>query len=232
MAVAHVQTVKRVIDATASATHSSGAVTFTAGNLGICAVLSYAGGTAPPAVSSAVSSTGGSFTIDKTVADSVVRVTILSKANMSAGSQTCDITFADGTTDYVTIFFMEASGVATSSPADGTGAADQGTGTASSTGTFTGVATSFYVCATLSLATGESNTITAGAGWTIPTNGTEVNGSLHNSGGIEYKANPGGTSHAGEMTLSDAEWFTAAYAYLVATAATGIKNKIGMLGVG
>lgn len=233
MAVAHVATIKGS-DNTAGTSTTTSSVTTTTGEvlfLGVVALDSTATFTMTAAWNTIA------MAEDKTVvlvatAGAYLRVSLFSLPIASGAAATAVISFST-TLEFNTWFLMRASGLATSSITDSAGGSGTGTGTAVATGAFTSTASDDYwvsVCASESSA--NPATVTATSPWTIPTNGSETNGTANMVGGISYIANPSATSEDGQWTISSSQWRVVGMAYK-ALAAGGTTNRfLGVLGAG
>ena len=217
-AVAHVQT-SVTKEGSGDNNLTTAAMTVTAGSLLIVSANTWTGA-GEFAVSSVQLDGATDFTHDQTAAsDAYSRVELWSLANVAGGSHTVTVTWAGGA-PYKTVYLTEVSGAATSLPQDGAGATATGSGTSPSTGPFSATGTSFWIVA---VGLGGT-TFTAGAGWTIPTNGSETD----NLGtAIEYQANPGTSPLTGDFTTATGAWGIIGMAYKVApgAGATGAGGR-------
>lgn len=241
MAVAHSQTRNDPFNSGSIANpETTGSLTTSAGSLLLCAVATYAASTTAAPVSTVKLDASTNFTkareLEATVGGIHIRVSIWYLENAASGTHTCEVTYnlSGAGHDVDSIWFTEATGVATSSSLDGAGASTSGTSNAPASGSYTTVGTSFiYGCAAGDQSANPA-TINAGSGWTIPTNGKVTDGSQYITGAVEYKANPGGTSHNADFSWgSSANWVSVGVAFLVAGGGGGttVKN-LAALGVG
>lgn len=227
MAVAHVETVK-TNDNDGGSTATLGPITVASGSLLLIGWISFSSGAPRTVVSATLSGGGGqTFTNDKHFAGASQAATILSLANVAAGTYTVALVlsgnFAAGTG-----WLTEVSGAALSSQQDTAGEDAAGTSANAATGTYASGATdSFWYCCVGSDSGTNPTTITAVSPWTIPTNGSEVNGAVNNAGGVEYIANPGTSSFNGQMTITSTAWAAVGMAYKAAGTAVAIAPGVG-----
>lgn len=238
MAVAHVATLK-ISDNTAGTTANGSSVTPSTGDLLIAGIMAYR--------------TAGTFTItaswnaqamteDKTTTASaggstLFRTSLFSLPNVSTATAAPALTFS-ASVDFCTIFTMRVSGAATSSITDGTGGAGN-TSSAGATSVSTGAMSStnsddFWVTL-IGSDSGANPASLAAAGWTIPTNGSELNGAANVVAGIAYIANPGATTETGAWTASSSVLATVGMAYNAAAggggATRGVPSTLTLVGV-
>lgn len=224
MPVAHVQTRNDPFNSGGVANpQTTGALTITAGNLLIVGVAVFANSaTAAPITSVKLDGTTD-FTqakdLEATVAGVHIRVSIWYLKNApSGGSHTCQVNFntVGAAVDVDSLWFTEASGCDTASPLDGTGASASGSDASPASGSYTTQTDSFIY----GLAAGDQpdnpSTINNGSGWTIPTNGKVTDGSQYITGAVEYKANPGTSSHNAQFSWGTAaDWVSVGVAFKV-----------------
>jgi hypothetical protein len=212
-AVAHVATIK-VNDTTPGTTWTTTTVTPSTGELLIVGLVAYrSGGT----FTVTATWNGNALTEDKTITSTngadVFRASIFSLPNVTSATAGVAFTFS-AATDFKTAFVMRVSGAATSSITDGTGGSATGSSTTPATGAMTSTnSDDFWVSVMGNIDGSNPSTVTAGAGWTIPTNGSETNGASEVVGGIEYIANPGATSKNGQWTITSSQWNVVGMAY-------------------
>lgn len=226
MAVAHVQTVKTVDNASTSPA-TTGNITTSAGGLVILTLLEFdaVGSTLPAATSAKLDNTtlgAADNTFEAlTSANFHQRVSFFSWPNVSAATHSVTIVYAGNIPTNRLYFLTEVSGALTTAAVDGTGNGSSGVGTAAAVGTVTTThSDDFIICATTSLAANPA-TFAASASFTIPTNGTETNSSANLCGGVEYWANPGATSFTPGFTLKTGDWVACAIAYQAAAGGGG-----------
>lgn len=235
MAVAHVQTIKTHSNSV-SPTYDSGNITVSAGNLLLCAVIARNSSVAP-SISSVQLNGSTAFTQDANQSDGGFfddTVYLYRLENVSAGTHFVRVTFAAqqaGCCVYVT----EVSGAATSSALDATSIGTNGSGTAVATGNRTVTASDdFFYAVTTTRSTANPATITGAGSFTIPTNGSELNGAANFPTAVGYRANPGTTTLNGQFTIDSSNWVAAAAAYKAAAGGGGgaTVSKLAALGVG
>lgn len=230
MPVAHVQTTKTVNNAGTSP-QVSGAMTTSAGGLLLFGIMAFNTGTAVPVPTSVkldnttAMGTGDVTLTANTSSNFNLRSSIYSLPNVAAGSHSVTVVWPAGIPTNCLYFFTEVSGAATSSQVDGVGHGGSGVGTAASSGTFTTTnATDFWYAITSSLAANPA-TFSAGASFTIPTNGSETNSAGNLCGACEFWANPGATSGAGTFTLKTGDWVAVAIGYNAAAGGGGFVGS-------
>jgi hypothetical protein len=225
MAVAHVQTIKS-IDNDANTSQTTNSITVTGGNLVLCMVAQFRSAAVPNAPTSVQLDGSTAFTHDLTQqeTDTGRAVSLFSLANVAGGAHTVSITF-DFAPNQVATYLMEVSGAATASYQDGVGVGADFTGatTTPETGAFVaGQTTDYWVSALVSSAAINPSTVTAGSGWAIPTNGSEVDGTANCVSGVEYIANPGTATQNGQWTQTSARAAVLVFAYKVAGGGGGL----------
>lgn len=223
-AVAHVATTEFNDGAASSTTLVSGSITTSAGELLVLLVVS-----ASQTTSTVGESGGGTFTKRGELQNGAsASAAIWSLPNASGGSHTYTVTFA-GASAYDSAWLMRVSGAATSAELDGSCATATGSSTTPASGSFTTAGTSFLAGVESSNDTSSAAT-TPGSGWTQPTNYA----SGVNIGSVDYKANPGGTSHTADFTTDTAgDWAAVGCGFKVAGAAGGTRPcLLSLLGVG
>lgn len=222
-AVAHVATTEFDDGGASATTLVSGSISSTAGELLLMLVTGYTNTT-----SSVGESGGGTFTKHLEQQNGVGNsASCWSLPNASGGSHTYTVTFG-GADLYDSAWLMRVSGAATSSAYEaGTSAIDNsGASSTPASGTFTTAGTSFLV----GVQFGGNNPTTPGSGWTEPTNGESSLG----NGSVEYKANPGTTSHTADFTTTGGgNWVAVGCGFTVAGAGGGRPCcRFSLLGVG
>lgn len=237
-AVAHVATLK-ISDNTAGTAANGSSVTPSTGDLLLVGIMAYR---SAGAFTITASWNGNAMTEDKTTtaiagnAVSVFRTSLFSLPNVTSATAATALTFS-ASVDFCTIFTVRVSGAATSSITDGTGGAgNTGTGgaTSISTGAMSSTNSDDFWVTLIGSDSGANPASLAAAGWTIPTNGSELNGAANVVAGIAYIANPGATSETGAWTASNSVLATVGMAYKAAggAATPGCKNGLLLYGVG
>jgi hypothetical protein len=234
MSVAFVQATNTPFAAAASP-ETTGNITVTAGNLLICCVESYSSAGTVTDITSVKLNGTTSFTKGITAeglcSGSVhIRGSIWYLENIVAGTHTVTVTYTLGgpSHDVDSIYLIEASGVATSASADGAGVGTVGNSNAPASGSFTTLGTSFVVAVCGGDQSGNPVTINNGSGWTIPANGKVTDGNQYITGAVEYKANPGTTSHNGQFSFGAiANWGSVGFAFKAAAAASDTQEWRG-----
>jgi hypothetical protein len=228
-AVAHVQTTLTT-DGSFGSPITTGSITLTATNLLVAHVMCWDGAAGCSDVASiTLSGGGGSFTFAKRQFDgnSQGRVEQWYLANVPAGAKTADMAWSGGG-GYVAIYLTEASGIATTSPLDGTCVSASGNSTSPASGNVSGAASSFYMGGVAAVT--ESTSFTAGTSKTIPTNGSTLSTM---ASAVEYYANPGSTPQNMNYTLgAGSQWGAIGCAYKVPVAGGPAVGRLNLLGVG
>jgi hypothetical protein len=222
-AVAHSETITGN-NSTGTTSDTSASLTASASDLWLAALCYFDS----PTVSSVQLDGSTSFT--QASADNpggTIRQYIYYLPNVSSGSHTVTFTYS-GSTTFKRWFVTRVSGAATSAALDTAGTFGTGTGVAVASGSYSGASTSFYYGLAC---TGGGPAFTAGSGWTIPTNGQ---GTASFAASVEYKANPGTTSHTADWTLDSGQvWGARGVAFSVFTTSTSTcRAALNLLGVG
>lgn len=222
MAVALAQNPAKTINNLGTSPQTVTGLTTSSGSLILVVVMGFGTGAAVNAPTSVKLDNTTTMTADVTSGDINtssnfhMRVSIYSLPNVASGAHTATVVWPATIPTNTLYFFVEVSGAATASVVDGTGASGSGVGTAAATGAASSTnGDDFWIAATTSLAANPA-TFTAGAGWTIPTGGTETNSAANLCGGMEYIANPGATSENGQFTLKTGDWVASVIAYKAA----------------
>ncbi len=160
----------------------TGSVSGTGGNAMICQVQDFSPGTA-----TLTTSGGGTWTTDHN--GSVLNTQRTSSAscpNITGGAVSRTASYGAGVS--CNAYFMEFSGMATSSIFEAAGTTASGTTSPMSTGALSNTQASAVKVAMVAVDTGDNQTLgTSGTGWTIPTNGSEGNGAAQYVGAVAYK---------------------------------------------
>src|SRR6185437_3856180 len=165
---------------------TSSSMTVSSGDL-LVAEVSLLNFSSAPDVSSIKLDGSTAFTVGKDVAmGSQYRVFLAYLPSVSAGSHTVTVT-ANGTMSNAVLYVSEFSGVAASSPIDGSGASASGYGTTPASGTFTTTTNNDLWVSAYVGGTGGTTT-TAESEWTLPANGSATgSGSSNPASAIEYQ---------------------------------------------
>ena len=147
------------------------------------------------------------------------QLAIFSLPDVASGSHSVTVAFTGINVDAVTIFVSRFSGMATSSVVDGTGASATGTSTAAASGTFTTTNSDGVFYGAAFTESGSNPATVTNSTWTIPTNGSELDGSANIVGGVAYLINPGTTSGNAQFTVDNVAWIAMGIGYKVAVAA-------------
>jgi hypothetical protein len=162
---------------------ASGTVTATAGNALIACVCEY-----QPSTNGVLTvSGGGTWTTNLNgTRFSFVEAALASCPSATGGSNTISVTATNA--GAITAFILEFSGMATSSMFEAAGATSNGTATTKTTSALTNTAANAVKIAVVAL-DGGGNTAWAslGTGWTMPTNGSEPDGTSWFNGASGYK---------------------------------------------
>jgi hypothetical protein len=219
MAITHSETIKGSGSGTGPTT---GSMTSSGAELWLLSVLVFDAGGAVTITADLDGTTG--MTQDRSQLIDVAggnpneeQIAVFSLANVASGSHSVSISFGGINVDSFTWFLSRFAGAATSSPVDGTGASTSGSGTTAASGTFTTTnSDGMFYGAMMSDSGSNPATVTALDSWTIPTNGSETNGSVNVVAGVSYLLNPGTTSGNARYTVDSAGWGAMGIGYKVA----------------
>lgn len=226
MALAHVQTVKANGGGSAVLSCTTAGITTTAGNLLVAVTGGWKTGAAQ--LHTVTDSKGNTWV---EVANSPVSPTAantrlhLFYAKNCLGGASHTFTSTVGATALMSLFVMEISGADTAAPYD-TGAGTIGNSTTPSSGV-TGTRAQADEIIIGAVGTGDnvnSGTMTAGSGFTIPTNGSEISFNNYVSA-IEYQIKSSAGTDAATFTISSDFWGCIAATFKAAAAANPIFNK-------
>lgn len=170
--------------------------------------------------------------VDIELATGDSRVYIHSLANVAAGTHT--VVVARTALGNCTAFAMVVRGAATSAYTDGSNTwTGTGTSTTASTGARTAAAATDFWFLMVGNETALNTTMAQISPWTIPANGSVVDGATPNAvAACAYIENPGTATETGQMTLgASAAWGAVMFAYKVLSAGgTDLSVSFGSIG--
>jgi hypothetical protein len=208
MALAHVQTVKGVTSAGTVATTAG--ITTTSGNLLVCVAGAFQAGVSPVSVITDSNSNTWTNVANSSpqTPNASSRIYMYYAKNITGGASHTFTQTITGGVNFMTIFVMEISGAHLTSPLDAVAqAGNTGNSAAANSGTTpTRANANAILIGAFGSADGvNAGTITAGTGFTIPTNGSETNFNNYVSA-IEYQIVTSVGTDAAAFTISSQLW--------------------------